>query len=134
MCSFELPCPIRDVKLAPISQKLELEGRSYEEQSLGGYVLYYFNDWDLTQVLTGVEVSIADRPCLNSNQRPQRPNNNAYPLMVQTEVGCGEYGPDYDTNVVDSDEESLTTEQIICSMQFKSYLCSAIISQATDSI
>ena len=93
-------CPISDIRV--VSQSTTIPP-GYKSQPLsdGNYLIFTTNASD-PHNLVEINIELSNKPCLNPMVSPPRLFHEAYPLSRKSEEGCGKYGSDEDTVILDT--------------------------------
>lgn len=107
-------CPITSIKIVSASEIANYTNLGFTKQQIDeDHFLVYENNENVTNPITGFNISLNDKPCLDPGLAPKRtqPNKTSYPLMKAQELGCGSMGANNDTSFVDSLPERTVFEQ-----------------------
>lgn len=98
------PCPISSIeKINRIPPQRDPDSHYLE---LGNSIYFKFsNDPNSTTILTDLTASLTGAPCLDPKQAPYRISRKGYPFMHVSSKGCGVYGFDADSRVIDKIKE-----------------------------
>lgn len=98
-------CPISKIeKVDKIPENPESDWTYLELRK--GHYLRYQNEAKSVGILADLGSSLTTKPCLDPSKNPSRISSRGYPLLDIDVTGCGMYGIDEDSRMIDSQLEN----------------------------